>query len=226
MIPLLAGVSLFCSSCRTGGRMTGAGNIGGKQVVTDHRSRVKKRPALSGPASAEPKKQTSRPETKRFDYDRKPGMQKPDDEDAGDDVFNEGLVEAVPVMPVNNNRITAGKANMDDPLEKGPIVIEEDQLNQIVLANGRDVVLDGDDRVIVISGGCGSLKLTGDRNQVQCDAAQDVEIIGDDNMLVFGEMGTGAIRGTGNEVTWGAGLKGLNPMVTTAGGENAIKRLE
>jgi len=107
-----------------------------------------------------------------------------------------------------------------------PILVEKNSANQIIAADGRDVIVSGKDGVIIISGGCGKLTLSGENNQVQCDVVKTVEIIGNQNVLILGSLGNGVISGARNELAWGRGLDGQTPDVSSTGTGNTIKRLE
>lgn len=107
-----------------------------------------------------------------------------------------------------------------------PIVVDEDLANRIIAANGRDVFVEGDSGVIVITGGCGKLSISGDRNQVQCDSSTEVDVTGHKNTLILGIVGSGSITGDDNVVAWGAGLRGGDPVVATTGLNNEVDRLE
>ncbi|MDF1755415.1 MAG: VWA domain-containing protein [Verrucomicrobiales bacterium] len=107
-----------------------------------------------------------------------------------------------------------------------PILVDKNSSNQIIAADGRDVVIEAQDGVIIVSGGCGKLTIKGGKNQVQCDVVKEVEIIGNGNILIAGSLGKGAITGDNNEVAWGSGLDGLDPGVTTDGSDNKVMELE
>jgi VWFA-related protein len=107
-----------------------------------------------------------------------------------------------------------------------PILVEKNSSNQIIAADGRDVVVSAKDGVIIISGGCGKLTLSGENNQVQCDVVKDVEIPGNQNVLILGSLGKGLISGSRNQLAWGRGLDGNTPEVNSTGNENTVKRLE
>lgn len=107
-----------------------------------------------------------------------------------------------------------------------PIIIAKDEVNQIVAAEGRDVVVSGSDGVIIVSGGCGTLTIEGQRNRVQCDRVRVIEISGSENQMIAGSVGKGEVSGNGNTVSWGDGFDGREPEFESTGEGNSISRLE
>jgi hypothetical protein len=111
-------------------------------------------------------------------------------------------------------------------VNKNLMVVEADNANRIIIAEGKDVLIKGSNAVIVISGGCGILTVNGNRNQVQCDSSTGVKVNGDGNTLVMGTLGNGSISGDNNVLSWGTGVGGADPIVQASGSQNRMKRLE
>ncbi len=127
-------------------------------------------------------------------------------------------------MPVDTSSVV--EKAPDESATKTPILVETDNANRIIVADEREVEIKGSNCVIVISGGCKKLKLSGERNQVQCDAASFVDISGDQNTLVLGVIGRSLVTGNNNIISWGEGMDGTAPIAESTGQENEIGRLE
>ncbi len=107
-----------------------------------------------------------------------------------------------------------------------PIVIAQDGVNQVVAADGRDVIISSSDCAVVISGGCGTLRLRGNSNQVQADYVGRLEVPADGNRLILGILGQAEVSGNNNEISYGAGPGGERARVNATGQDNQITRLE
>ncbi|MDF1812674.1 MAG: DUF3060 domain-containing protein [Verrucomicrobiales bacterium] len=106
------------------------------------------------------------------------------------------------------------------------IVVEVENASRILFSEGKKLAIKGSDSVIVVSGGCSELVLTGKRNQIQVDFAEHIKIEGDVNTFVVGTFGRGQIDGNGNVVSWGEGMNGNVPIALSNGEGNEIGRLE
>lgn len=111
------------------------------------------------------------------------------------------------------------------PTDK-PIIITKDEVNQIIAAEGRDVIVSGSDGVIIVSGGCGTLTIEGQRNRLQCDRVQEIRITGNQNQVISGAVGQGDVSGNDNRVSWGSGFDGRDAEFEATGEGNSISRLE
>ncbi len=121
----------------------------------------------------------------------------------------------------------SSQVNIEYRLPKAqPIVIDQNNANQIVEANGRDVIITGADGVFIISGGCGKLSLSGGQNQVQVDTVNSLEILGDKNTIILTTLGESTISGNENEVAWSEGIDDQEPKIETSGEGNRITKLE
>lgn len=134
--------------------------------------------------------------------------------------------ESLPIKKMVETLPQDSDTPVDEPDNAKAIVVSQDSTNRIINSNGRDVEIKSDNSVIVISGGCGTLLLTGANNQVQCDSADEVDVVGHNNTVVVGVVGSGLIAGNQNALSWGSGLKGFDPNVRSTGLDNTMERLE
>ncbi|MDF1756118.1 MAG: DUF3060 domain-containing protein [Verrucomicrobiales bacterium] len=226
-IALLFGSSSVMTSCKSFERaFKDAPDYGGKEPVTEQRSRPTRSSSSSRPESSRSvssrQKLTPAETPEEEIVPRLEEQVIPEDFKINDEKI---LMEDMPPPPKPEKKEAVpgveGLINRDDTVK-----ISEDSPNRIIDAGGKDVEITGNDGVIVISGGCGKLTLKGRNNQVQCDTVKKIEITGDENTLILGSMGGGVIRGSGNDLSWGSGFDGLSPIVESFGEDNTMMRLE
>lgn len=128
--------------------------------------------------------------------------------------------EMIQVEPIK--RVLPGP----EGLIAGKKVVKENDTNRTIQSDGGDVVIAGNDGVIVLSGGCGNLLVEGSNNQIQGDVVLQLDVTGSGNTLVFGSFGKGTLSGDRNELFWGKGIAGRDPSIADEGEGNVIRRSE
>lgn len=124
------------------------------------------------------------------------------------------LTPVDPVKPPAKAAALAGK----------PITVSNNNATRIIEAKGEDVNIEGDDGLILITGGCRILTIRGKTNQIQVDSADEIVIEGDGNNVASGKLGRGRISGNNNKLSWQSGMiAGMNPIIQTTGVNNETK---
>ncbi len=131
--------------------------------------------------------------------------------------------------PIDTDRPLANVTETPESIPEPPVAnssvwIREDNANRIIDADGSSVTISGDDGLILITGACDSLTISGSRNQVQCDTVENIDISGNGNTLAAASLGGGVLSGDNNKVNWSQGLDGLPPVVESLGASNRVDR--
>ena len=90
-----------------------------------------------------------------------------------------------------------------------PVVLADSGGQFVRDCAGRDVVVSGSDEKVVLSGGCRSLTISGDTNQILADMAAGAEI---------------SLRGSNNNLAWTRSTGGVDPIIVDGGRANRVVR--
>lgn len=250
MRPAFSPYLLLClvfalSSCRMIPELSRSATTDAKQPVHETAAHRRARKMTSARTEKRPPATTQesvpRPRPPLNDIDRTPApntdapvesQPKPKSSPAPIDPIDD-LPEVKPVSPPKMDAPPKSKPKpkSTDPVPGpedliGTIMIDEDNVNRILDAKGRDVEITGRNGTIVLSGGCGKLMVRGSGNQVQCDLVREIDISGDGNTLILGSVEKGQVSGSENTLSWGRGIGGTPPDIASSGRANVMKRLE
>jgi outer membrane protein OmpA-like peptidoglycan-associated protein len=93
----------------------------------------------------------------------------------------------------------------------GPIVVDDSGGQLIRDCAGQDIVVSGSNDKLVLTGGCRSLTVSGDANEILADMAAGAEI---------------SLRGNNNNLAWSRLTAGVNPTVVDGGRTNRIVQFQ
>ena len=90
-----------------------------------------------------------------------------------------------------------------------PLVLADSGVQLVRDCAGKDVVVSGNDDKLVLSGGCRSLTISGDANQILADMAAGAEI---------------SLRGSNNNLAWTRSTGTADPIIVDRGRANKVVR--
>lgn len=108
---------------------------------------------------------------------------------------------------------------MSDSLVITPGTVRE----PVMSAEDRNVVISGNGCRVELSGTCRELKVIGNGHRLRVQAACMVSLLGSDNHLVVGTLGTAKFNGTDNHLTWRRAMPGNRaPLFSLSGAGNSV----
>jgi hypothetical protein len=89
---------------------------------------------------------------------------------------------------------------------------------------GDTVTIRGNDNNITVKGDCSKLTVSGDDNNVNAASVREVQVSGDDNNIVVETVAKISAVGDDNNITWGRGVGGKPPEISSKGQDNKIRQ--
>lgn len=109
---------------------------------------------------------------------------------------------------------------LDRPSLKDIVLVEVNNSNETIEANGRDVVVLGSTSKVTITGNCGKLIVVGKRNVINTNSVTNIQVHGNSNHLTLGDIGAGELHGDYNRVDWTR--PGIKPSFVIDGSANQV----
>ena len=109
----------------------------------------------------------------------------------------------------------------------GSYVIDNSSQTLDIECNGESITVNGGDNTINCHGKSSMLNVNGGGNTIHFKGTCDqLNMDGSENTAEMDRIGSITANGGGNQITWMSGTSGPKPTITSAGGDNVIKKAE